>query len=381
MIGRRLRRPLPLLLLAAALGCDGSAAESRDLTLDGGRVETRIRVRTAPVRSARLDHSERVVGVVRAFRKATVTAEAKGRVVARPVERGDHVEAGQLLVEIDDSRLELALRRAEATLRAKNTNLAHATREQARGERLVARSAISEQQRDDLQHALDRATDERDLATVERDSARRDLADARITAPFAGRVDDLRVDVGDYVSPGTPVAMLVELSRVRIFAGVTAIEAARLEPGSEAQVTFADLAGETFRGELRSIGQVADAHDGTYPLEVWVDDVAGRLRDGFVAEIEFPTTEEAPTLLAHRAALLQRGGRPEAFVIERDGDATLARLRAVRTGRSAGEWIEILDGLRVGDEVIIDGQFALRNGAAVTVDGAPTPPASAGETH
>jgi membrane fusion protein (multidrug efflux system) len=371
---------LLLVLLVAVLACDGTA-ESSELAPEEASAPARIRVRTAPVRSASLEHADRVVGVVRAFRKATVTAEVAGRVLARPVERGQRVDTGQILLEIDASRLELELRRAEATLRAKQTNLAHATREQARGERLAQQSAISEQKRDDLQHALDRANDEHALARVERDTARRNLADARIGAPFPGRVDDLRVDVGDYVSPGTPVATLVELSKARIFGGVTAIEAGRLQAGSEARVTFADLGGETFVGELRSIGQVASASDGTYPLEIWVEDAGGRLRDGLVAEIELPANPEAPSLLAHRAALLRRNGRPQAFVVEREGSTSFARLRSVRTGRSAGDWIEILDGLRAGDELVIDGQFALRNGAAVTVDGPPTPPVGAGETH
>ena len=367
--GRAVALLLPILLGVIA-GCDGSA-ESSELAIPNDAADARVRVRVAPVQRARLDHADRVVGVVRAFRKAAITAEAPGRVVARPVERGDSVELGQVLLEIDASRLALALEAAEAILRVRTTSLAHATREQARGEQLMAQSAISEQQRDDLQHALDRARDEHALARVERDTAKRNLDDARITAPFAGRVDDLSVDVGDYVQPGSPVATLVELSRARIFGGVTAVEAARLETGTEARVTFADLGGRTFAGELRSIGRVADATDGTYPLEVWVDDPSGHLRDGLVAEIELPPSSEAPQLLAHRAALLRRNGRPEAFVVERDHEGAVAFKRGVRTGRSAGEWIEILEGLSAGDQLVIDGQFALRDGARVTVDGAP----------
>ena len=242
----------------------------------------------------------------------------------------------------------------------------------------MAESAISEQQRDDLQHGLDRARDELALARVERDTARRNLDDARITAPFAGRVEDLRVDVGDYVSPGTPVATLVEMSRARIFGGVTAVEAARLVPGSRARVTFADLGGETLEGELRSVGRVADESHGTYPLEIWVEDPKGRLRDGLVAEIELPGHQNGPVLLAHRAALLRRSGRPEAFVVERGEGGAVAKLRSVRTGRSQGEWIEIVDGLREGEEVVIDGHFALRDGAQVDVGAAATPPVATG---
>jgi multidrug efflux pump subunit AcrA (membrane-fusion protein) len=158
------------------------------------------------------------------------------------------------------------------------------------------------------------------------------------------------------------------------------MEASRLQPGTRAEVTFSDLAGDTFQGELRSVGQVADPSHGTYELEVWIQEATGRLRDGLVAEIEFPEATEAPTLLAHRAALLRRSGRPEAFVVDRNGTDTVANLRSVRTGRSSGEWIEILEGLTAGEELIVEGQFALRDGALVVIDGAAPPPAG-GATH
>lgn len=368
-----LRRRLVLgatLILSAALGCGlAGDAGSPEESAARGPLLARQRVRIEPVRLDVLADDHRVTATVRAFHRATLTAETQGRVVKRVVEPGTRVEKEGRIVLIEDSRARLELRRAEASLAAARTVLAHAERELARGDQLLGRKALSTQAHDDLKHGVDRAGDEVALARVTRDTARRTLADTRITAPFDGSVDSIAVDVGDYVAPGTPIAVLVDLSRVRIYGGVTAAEAARLEPGTTAQVSFRDLGGKRFEATLESVARVASAADGTYAIELWMDDPEAQLRDGLVAQVELPDPQKMPTLLAKRAALLRRDGHPEVFVVEGEGTSAVARARRVRTGRSAGDWIEVLDGLEEGERVVWDGQFALGDGVAVVIDG------------
>ena len=362
---------LATLAFGAVSGCNDSAAEGAVVRPAPTPVTTQQRVRTVVIRQAPLGAVETVSGLARAFHKATVKAETQARVVVRKVERGQTVEAGDPLLELDASRLELALRQAEANLTARDSDLAHAEREHRRGERLIARKAISAQQRDDLRHQLERARDARALAEVARDTARRNLEDARITAPFSGTVDDLYVDVGEYVTPGTPVAMLVDFSRVRVFAGVTGETAARLAPGHQAQVRLAALGGAEFVAKLRSVSSVANERDGTYELELWIESPLAGVRDGMVASVELHDTSRDALPLAPRAGLLRRAGKPEIFVVERNGSGEVARLRGLKTGRSSGAWIEVLEGLEAGDRVVVDGQFALRDGTPVALEDAP----------
>jgi membrane fusion protein (multidrug efflux system) len=358
------------LVAATWIACNDSNASPRgEKGVATAPPETRLRVRVDSVRLDALPIEDRITATVRAYHRATITAETQGRVLERVVEPGTDVEVDGGILRLEDSRMELELRRAEASLSAARTVLAHAKREFARGERLLAQKALSTQQYDDLQHGVDRARDEVALAAVARDTAKRNLADTRIDAPFAGSVDSIAVDVGDYVTPGTPVAVLVDLSRVRILGSVTAGEAARLVPGTIARVTFRDLGGDVFEARLESVARVASAKDGTYVIELRMDDPERKLRDGLVAMVELPDPDQSPRLIAKRAALLRRNGHPEVFVIDGGGDKAVARTRRVRTGRSAGEWIEILEGLSEGDRVVWDGHFALGDGVAVVVDG------------
>jgi membrane fusion protein (multidrug efflux system) len=378
------RAPLFVLVIAIVmafgqLACDDSNASGKERTR-GTALETpqaRLRVQIKSIQRARLGSSDHVTGTVRAFHHATVTAEIQGRVVARGVEAGAIVEEGGLLVRLESSRLELELRRTQASLRAARTVHAHAKREFDRAEQLLAQKAISTQHHDDLRHAVERAHDEISLAEVARDTAKRNLEDTRISAPFAGTVDSLAVNVGDFVSPGTHVATLVDLSRVRIYGGVTAREAQHLEVGRKARVSFSDLGGATFDATLVSVGHVAGPADGTYEIELWLDSVDVPMRDGLVAQIELPDAVDVLSLLSPRAAVLRRDGHPEVFVVVQENGVAVARTRRLRTGRSHGDWIEVLDGLEEGDLVIWDGHFALEDGSIVIVDGLPVVAAAA----
>lgn len=357
--------------LVAVAACNSADAKHEGVASEpAAPPATRVRVQIEKVRSARVEGAESMTGTIRAFHRATITAETQGRVLARAALPGAAVAAGGLLIELESSRQTLEVRRTEAALGTAETVLRHAERELERGEQLLANKALSNQRHDDLRLALDRARNEREVALVARDTARRNLADTKIRAPFAGTVDSLAVDVGDFVAIGTPVATLVDLSRVRIFGGVTAREAARLVPGSKAKVSIADLEGQSFEAELVAVARVAGRIDGTYELELGMPNPGG-LRDGMVASIELRDAASAESLLAPRAALLRRAGEPEVFVVQDGPGGPVARVRGVRTGRVDGEWIEILDGLAAGDAVVFDGQFALQDGASVVVDGAP----------
>jgi membrane fusion protein (multidrug efflux system) len=331
-------------------------------------IETRLRVKVAEVQRAKLSDGGSVTGTVRAFHRARITAETQGRVVRRTVEPGAVLDAGEVMIELESSRLELEVRRTQAALQASRTVLAHAKREFERGERLSAENAISAQRRDDLALAVDRARDDVALAVVARDTAKRDLADARIVAPFAGTVDSIEVSVGDFVSSGTPVATMVDLSRVRIFGGVTAREAARLKAGAAARVSFSDLGGRSFDATLQSVGRVADEGDGTFEIELWLENVEALMRDGLVAHIELPNADSKEFVLAPREALLRRDGHPEIFVVTEESGRAVVHARRLRTGRSDGQWIEIVDGLESGELIVYDGQFALSDGATVEID-------------
>lgn len=372
---RRSIATTPLLLVLAAVGCAaaGCGARAADAPGDGAAAPSTPRatqrVRVARVELGRIERAAAVAGLTEAFRQATVSAEIGARVRERHVEPGETVAAGDPLVTLDTTQLEIAVDEAAATRAAREVDLREAERELARGDELAREGAISEGRHDALRFGRDRARSARDLADAALRRARQHLADAVVRAPFDGSVETIRVQVGDYTSPGAPVATLVDFAQVRVRAGLTADEVAELHVGDPAEISIAALGGFRAEAAVHSIGMQADAN-GTYPLELWLDNPERAIRGGMVADVRIVSSREEEVVVAPRAAVLRRGGRLSVFVLEGEGAELRARLRPVRVGRQQGDEVELIEGVPAGARVVIDGLFALTDGAAVRIDGA-----------
>jgi multidrug efflux pump subunit AcrA (membrane-fusion protein) len=289
---------------------------------------TAIRVRVAPVVETRLGAANEVTGVVSAFRKATVAAEVPGRVVRRGVEPGDVAKAGDVLVELDFERAELDVRQAEAHKEARLVDLAHAEHEHRRAIGLHRKDVISQDVVDDLGFDRDRAKAELAAAGASLASARRAL-------------------------------------QARIRAGVTAAEASAIRESEPVSLVFEALGGAALAGTIRTVSRIKETTTGTYPVEIWLPgEEASRLREGMVATVHFSAGSSELAVAIPKAALFRREGGLSVYAVV-DGRASA---RAVRIGRSSGDLVEVREGLSTADTVVVDGQFALRDGMPVVME-------------
>lgn len=370
LVGPLLVGPL-LVGLGLAFGCGQRISAVETAGSETERADTRaaLRVRVAPVTLGALGRASEVTGVVSPFRTAHVAAEVAGRVLVRHVEPGASVREGEPLLSLESTHLDAARDEARATLASREVDLAEARRELARGDELFKRGALSEGRRDSLRFGVDRAKSARALAAAALARAEESHSNAVVRAPFEGTVESVTAHVGDYLAAGSAVATVADFGRVRVRAGVTAADAAHLVAGTQAAVSLAALGGLRRDAEVHSVGRIADPTTGTYPVELWLDDAAGQLRGGMVARVEFTGDPGESVLHAPRAALVRRGGELAVFVVEALEDGRTARVRPVRVGRQGDAHVELLEGVDEAELVVIDGQFALADGARVTIDG------------
>lgn len=348
--------------ISSAIAPDPSTPVANSLA---SSLQTPIQVRIAAAALSTLDAQAEVTGTVQAFRKATVAAEVSGRVVARHVEPGDLVAAGQVLVRLDSERARIAQTEARAQFNARQVDLAQARSEYQRGVDLHAKTFISDDALDSLRFAQQRAASQLAAAEAALASTSRARADTQIRAPFIGTAERVHVQQGDFLAPGTHVVTLTDFTRARVLAGVTAREATLLAESQTAKITLEAFGPRTFPGDIRSISRIADPATGTYAVEIWVDGAAGPLREGMVATVHMPYATDEQHIAVPVSAVFRRDGVMHVFAVQDN----LAQLRPVRTGRSDGTLIEIEAGLAAGATVVVDGQFALRDGAAVRVQG------------
>ena len=243
--------PYGLVLSWALLIAPSVGAQEGDL---GGR----LRVSVAPATEVTLTERRSTTGVIRAWRTATVSAEIQGRVLERHVEPGYFAVHEENLISVDPRRVNVALRSANATLAAQRVNVADAEQDLERTLSLLAKGAISQDVVDDRRFDLQRAQAQLEVTAAALEDAERQAVDADTKAPFAGKIEAVFVQVGDYVSTGTPIAVISDFSKARIVTGVSSTDISRIASGETAQIILPDLGGLELTAKVSSVGSIKD---------------------------------------------------------------------------------------------------------------------------
>ncbi|MBO8140699.1 MAG: efflux RND transporter periplasmic adaptor subunit [Firmicutes bacterium] len=365
-----------------------------------------VTVRAVTVAEEAIGPRVTVTGTVTPNREVTLVSKVSGTVRWVAGDMGTRVDSGQPVVELDDTELRLNLEQRRAQLSAAEANLARllagaaeeeiaqarASAEQARAsfdrvaetlariERLYAEGAVTKDAllgaRTDyevarLQHEaalqrlalLERGATEEDIqaarAQVEQAEAavrlaEQQLADATIRAPFSGLLASRPAQVGAMVSAGTPVAVIVDIDRVLIEAGLSEREVNRVRVGQPVQVRVDALGGGSVTGTVTAVAPVAGNTAGVFPVRFAVENPDHRLKPGMVARVEVELEREAPAPVVPRSAVVYRGGRPVVFVVEEsNGGEAVARERPVTVGAEADNVVAVTSGLRAGERVIV----------------------------
>jgi membrane fusion protein (multidrug efflux system) len=294
------------------------------------------------------------VGTIQAVRGVELTSEGSGEIIEIRFASGDHVVAGQPLVVLNN-REELASRRNQAAA----VELAELLFERDRT--LIERHSIPQTQFDRSRADLERARAQ--LAETE---AR--IANKRIEAPFAGIIGIRRVDVGDYLSPGTVIATLQDQSELEIDFTVPARYAPQLRAGLNVAVHVDAYPDRTFGAVVTAVDARIDPITRNVLLRAELEKGSGLL-PGMFAELDVDLGERHEVVTIPETAMTYSLQGNTVYVIEPTQDGALtANARVVRAGKVRDSRVAVLDGVRAGEKVVSVGQNKLYHGVRVVID-------------
>jgi membrane fusion protein, multidrug efflux system len=288
---------------------------------------------------------------------ATLEAEADAEVIAKVggevrrlfVEEGDRVRAGQVLAQLDDRQLRLQAAQTRAA-RAK------AERDFNRQVELHSKGLVSAGAFESLKYDLDNQVAADDLAQL-------NLSYSDIRAPFAGIVAVRHVKLGQEIAIGTSMFRVTDPTPLKASVFVPERELARLKPGQSASISVDALAGRAFPATVRLVAPVVDAATATFKVTLEVNDPKGDLKPGMFARVGIVFERRADALTIPRLALLDTDGSSNVFVVT----AGKAEQRAIKTGLSNAGRVEIVEGLKGNEQVVVVGQNGLKDGNPVRV--------------
>jgi len=282
---------------------------------------------------------------------ATLVARREGPVVAVAAEEGQWMREGEVLARLDDKEARLAVERADLALEV-------AKREADRAEQLHSQGFMSPKEQDDL--VLKRRT-----AEVELEQARYNFALTRITAPFAGRVVERSVNLGETVTPGKSCFTLVDFNPVLARLYFPERDLPAVQVGQQALVTLDSHPGKVFEARVSLVNPVVDQSNGTFKVTLELPNASGALRPGAFARVRLKTGSFASTLLLPRRGVLSEDGEDYVFVAHGDSAVRVA----VKVGAIENDTAQITTGLARGDRVVTVGQGGLKQGSKIRVVG------------
>lgn len=285
-----------------------------------------------------------LAGTAQATRAMVLLIDVDGRVAKVHFQEGQTVQAGDLLLTLDDqhAKEELAQSRAEY-----QEALSDYQQAQRRDEKQALPALVAN---------LKRA---RDTTQAAMEAARGALAAHYLRAPFDGMVGASQVRPGDTLRAGHAITSLESIRNLEVSFQVPARYLAELQPGMTISLSSKAAPEQTFQGSLVPLNVRADAGD-SLMVKARFDNTEGRVHPGEPMRVRMQLTKHA-ALLVPEGAIVTRGANRYVFTVI----ANVARLCPVVLGDRGEGWVEIIQGLKAGDPVIVNGPDGLRDGEPV----------------
>jgi len=311
-------------------------------------VTTKLLPQTAPL-------NIETIGEVRAINQVTLSSQQPGRVSDIYFDSGDHVEAGSLLIQLDDAP-------EQADLQAANAATKFAKYQLERAQNLVKIDAVSDEVLQQRQAEFDRLS-----AQVEQIKAR--IGQLRVIAPFSGELGLREVDLGQYVNPGEMLVTLTSLNKVYVNFDAPQQELNRIDIGQPITVYSETTNKAGLNAEISAIERQVNRNTRNVTFQAELKNTDQQLHPGMYVTVDINVASQEDALLLPKTAIITSSNGNSAIVvrnISNDGIGT-ADIVPVEIERYIDENVLISKGLEANDVIVTTGQLRVRPGAQLRV--------------
>jgi len=338
------------LLLTA--GC-GSKEEQTPPSVSAASQAT-IQAAVVSIRPVLVPVRVEVTGQVTTVFQATLSSRIQGIIEKVLVREGSQVSKGQKLIELDNRDLQADLARVTAEVENAKAHL-------GRMKKLYGQDAVSTQE-------MENATRTFKVAEANRKAVLAQLNYTIVKAPFDGVITEKKVEAGELASPGQPLLRMEDPLKLRLEATVAEGDLRSFSPGDKIPVLIDALGGQALTGMVSQVLPAGDPQTHTFTVKIDLPNKPG-LKTGMFGRLQLDKgmTE---TLLVPITAVVERGELTSVFVV---GSDQISHLRWVKTGRRFEKQVEILSGLNVGEQVLVEGLRGVDGAAIESVESVASP--------
>lgn len=288
-------------------------------------------------------------GNFEAVEQIDFAAESSGRIEALMVKEGSHVNKGQVLARIDNQVSSAELERAKANVKVARTNM-------ERFQKALETGGVTQKQVDDMEMAYQDAS-------ARLTQAEKNVQNTLLRSPINGVINAKYVEVGTYLSPGTKIFEIVNISRLKLRVDVPEQQVVKLHIGQQVPVKTNVYPEVDYTGKITFVAAKGD-QSLNYPVEIEIANVSGKqLKAGMYGTAKFDMPDQKARIYIPRSAFYAGVNSNSIYVIENGK----AQSKKVVAGNVYGEKVEVKEGLQEGEVVICSGQVNLVDGTPVEI--------------
>ena len=344
-----------------------------------GQDQAAVPVTVSPVVRHEFQDEISAVGTLKAKETVLLSPKVAGNVEAVLVDIGKKVRTDQVVIRIDRTNFELAVKQASAALATAKSAVSqarvqfeHAEKEYRRAANLLAEKVIPQGRFDTAEaghkatrQGLAAAKDQRNQAEVALQTAMQHLKDTQIRSPISGVVVERNVEVGQSVAPGAPLLRILDQSTLKADINLPESDFARIAAGTPAVIQVDAFQGQQFSGKVMLVNPMVDRKTRTFRVRIEAPNPTAKLVDGMFVRVQLSAAQRT-VLAVERDALNRLPGSGTFYVFVVDGDKAVKR--TVKTGLIRDRYAEILEGLSEGEKVVTSGAGRLRSGIKVRAE-------------
>ena len=306
------------------------------------------------------------LGTVRGESEVDLKFEVNGVVKGVDFREGDIVTQGQVLATLEDRDATLRAEYAEGKWHTAQTQLNLAQKRLSINEQLYQIGAIIKPKLEESQIEVDQAQAQVETAEKEAELARSELDKTVLKAPIAGVMGTREMDVGEYMTPQSVAATLLDVGSVYIELGIIERDIERIKMGQRVKVSVDSLPNTSFEGKMDNLAPIIEGKSRTLTAKVKVQNPQGKLLPGMFARAEIAVFEKPNALVVPTSALKDADGDGKfesVFVVEGEQ----SKVKTITLGYLTTDYAEIAGGLEEGEQVVTEARGSLKEGTKVTL--------------
>lgn len=353
-------------------------SKQRQKDIDVQAVDKALPVTIAAIVQHEFREEISAVGTLKAREVSPLSPKVAGTVTEVLVDVGDRVKNGQVVIRLDRTNLDLAVKQvraalaaAEAAILQANAQFERAEKDYIRATELLKERVIPQSRFDAVEAAFKTARETVSSVTAQRNQAKAALGsalehlnDTDIRSPITGTVVERNVEIGQAVAPGVQLLRIVDQTSLKADIDLPEGDIGRVAIEATAMITVDSFPGEEFSGKVIVINPMVDRQTRTFRVRIQVPNQAGKLVDGMFAKVKLFMGKRR-TLSVPRDALQRLPGSGTYYVFVVDGKKAVRR--TLQVGVIEEQLAEVRDGLAHGEKVVTSGAGRLRTGAEIIV--------------